>query len=457
MSIALNRIEQIFDTDSFQLMDSLSPTIHILGTGTINKRRVYCCAGDKNAKGFDILECFHRKVKWLEKVIENPAPIVWLHDAPPQVPGGHTPIPACADELLASSRGVGRVFCLQARLMEMVPQIAVSFCDLGAAQTFPLRLSDFTLLKEGTHTWIGRPDAVKLMIGSKPDADELGGARMHCTKSGVGDVLFENDEQALTWIKRCLNCLPTSTSNCLPIVPSVDPESSIDETAALIPDDLNKPFDIRPIINSLIDSASWIGIRELYAKEVITGLARIGGIPVGIVANNSAQRGGIIFPETCKKMTRFIHFCDKYSIPMIFCADNPGLMVGVQAEQGGLLLEASELLRALATATNPRACLVIRKAYTVGLYTMSGPGFDPSYFWATPQASISIFGPKALDCFTKNRNVSPTALKAIQDMHHHAVNPEDYKKKGYLSGIIQWKDLRNRLEEFMQECVTNKE
>jgi acetyl-CoA carboxylase carboxyltransferase component len=148
-------------------------------------------------------------------------------------------------------------------------------------------------------------------------------------------------------------------------------------------------------------------------------------------------------------MTRFIQFCDAYGIPMLFVADNPGLMVGVDSEQAGMIREASDLLRALAVCKTPRACLVIRKAYTVGLYAMSGSGFDPAYFWAAPNASISVFGPKALDYFAKDRELSPPALEAIHEMLHHAVHPHDYEKKGYLSGVIQWNDLRSKIEQFV--------
>lgn len=449
MSTALERIEALLDPGTFQRMDDLEPSIHLLGAGTVAGRKIYCCSGVAEPQRVDLLECFHRKIKWLEGILADPSPVVWLHDAPAQAPGGRTPIPACADELLASNTsGVGRVFCLQARLNGIAPQFSALFGDAGAAQTFPVRLADFTLLKEGTHLWIGRPDAVRLMLAETADPEKLGGAEMHCKTSGVGDVLFRRDDEALQWIRKAIGLIPSLAGDPLPRIPGRHPVRPCGELADIVPADLNKTFDMRIVINALVDADSWIGYQELHAREILVGLARIDGIPVGILANNSIRRGGVLFPESCRKMKRFIRFCDNYRIPLIFLADNPGMMVGTSTEQGGMLNEASGLLQTLATLRTPRACLVIRKAYTVGLYAMAGPGFDPSAFWATPHASISVFGPKALDGFAADRDLPEPARAAIDAMRHHALDPRDYEKKGYLSAVIDWHELRDTLLQF---------
>lgn len=450
MSIAHERIRQLFDDNAFESMDDLEPSIHILAAGKIAGRRAYCCAGIPEARKADIHMCFQRKIEWLESIRRNPAPIVWLHDAPPQAPGGRTPIPAHSDELLASNTGgVGRAFCLQARLNGLVPQFSALFGDCGAAQSFPVRLADFVLLKRGSHLWIGRPDAVRLMLGQAPDAERLGGAEMHCKVSGVGDALFERDSEAIAWIRKCAACLPAKSGDALPVTAARPPAMPPENMAKLVHPDLNKPFDMRPVLACLTDADSWIGVQELYAGEIVIGLARIEGMPLGVLANNSGARGGVIYPETCRKMTRFIRFCDAYRIPMLFMADNPGLMVGEASEQAGMLNEATELLRALAACRAPRACLVIRKAYTVGLYAMSGPGFDPDRFWAAPHASISVFGPKALEYFAREGGLPPAAVEAIREMHHHAVEPRDYEEKGLLSAVVDWPDLRKYIAEFL--------
>jgi len=451
MSTAWERLSKLLDKDSFQRMDDLEPTIHLLGQGTIDGRTVYCCAGLSQVRGADIRECFLRKVKWLEHILDHPAPVVWLHDAPPPAPGGRTPIPARSDELIASPTGVGRVFCLQARLHGLVPQFSALFGDAGAAQSFPVRLADFTLLKRGSHLWIGRPDAVKLMLGEVPDAEQLGGAEMHCRVSGVGDVLFDEDHQALQWISRCLSNLPSRAGEPVPRSAPRPPEVSGKELASFVPTDLNTAFAIQRIIEAVVDAESWVAIQQDHAGEAVTGLARVAGFPVGIVANNAGQRGGLIFPETCRKMNRFVTFCDRYRIPLLFLVDNPGLMVGTDSEQTGMLREASELLITLANITVPRVCLVIRKAYTVGLYIMSGPGFEPTCFWAAPHASIAIFGPKALDYFAADGEVPDNARNAILEMRRYAVDPTNYRQKGYLDAIVELADLRLQVEKFVEE------
>jgi len=293
------------------------------------------------------------------------------------------------------------------------------------------------------------------MLGTAPDAEELGGARMHCSLSGAGDVLFKEDSQAFDWIKGCMDCLPSIAGERLPLALPKEPESSCADLEKLIPDDLNKPFDMGLVLKTLVDKGSWLEYQALYAPEALTGFARIGGVPLGILANNSIHKGGVLFPEACRKMARFVRFCDTYQIPMVFLVDNPGLMVGVSTEQAGMLVEATELLKILALSTAPRACLVIRKAYTVGLYAMSGPGFDPACFWAAPNASISVFGPKALDRLAKDRDPPKPALDAINEMRHHALHPQDYAEKGYLDGVLEWGELRSALVDFAGKSMEN--
>lgn len=455
MNKAIERILALVDKDSLKIMDDMEPSIHVLAKATISGKLIYCCAGIPEACKIDIHECFRRKITWLETILNNPAPVIWLHDSPPQVPGGRTPIPANSDVLLASnSGGVGRAFCLQARLNSITPQISVLFGDCGAAQTFPVKLADFTLLKTGSHMWIGRPDSVKFMLGKAPDPELLGGAEMHCKLSGVGDKLFDDEAEAFEWIQRCVKLLPQKSGLPLPQRQPLAPIHDASLLDKIIPEDLNTPFAIQPVIDSLIDANSWVEMQELYAREVVAGIAAIAGNTVGIIANNSLVKGGVLYPESCRKIVRMIKFCDTYKIPMLFLADNPGLMVGEASEQGGMITEAAELIRTLANCKTDRACLVVRKAYTVGLYAMSGPGFDPAHFWASPHASISVFGPKALDLFASDRDLPPPALEAIKEMRHHAIDPHDYAEKGLLSGVIEWRDIRSHLENFVQESIT---
>ncbi len=446
MNVVTSRIERLLDPGSFRRMDDMAPTMHWFGRGTVNGRNVYVYAGIADCGKVDVHACYQRKIDWMEAVLADPAPVVWLHDYPLREPGGRTPIPAMAEALLASnSTGVGRSFCLHARLSEQAPQISVLFSEAGAAQTFPVRLADFVVMLRGTHAWIGRPDAVRIMLGSTPDAEALGGAEMHCRVSGAGDVLAEDEISALAWVRQCLSILPPKKGGELPVSEPAAPERTAKEINDAIPQDLNRPFDMWAVLCGLIDGESWVGVRELIAPEVMTGLARLGGMPVGILANNPLHRGGVLHPVSCRKLTRFVRFCDRYHVPMLFLCDNPGLMVGVDCEQDGMLDAASELLRSLAVVETPRICFVVRKAYTVGLYAMAGPGFDPSGFLAAPGASISVFGPKALDRFASDRSLSDSAVEAIHEMRESALNPRRFVEKGCLDAVVEWPDVRDTL------------
>lgn len=450
-NIAHKRIEGIFDRDSFHLMDDLNPTLHILGYGLINGKKVYCFSGIKDPDRINLIECFKRKIKWMESIIKDPAPVIWIHDNFTQTVKGQTPIPKSSDVLLASKDiSIGRGFFLQTKIGNLCPQFSILYGNAGAAQTFPVRIADFVLLHKDSKMWIGRPDAVKLMLGSMPDPEDLGGSNMHCIKSGNGDMLFSEDEEAFNWIRSAIDILPLNINDkSRNITKSKEPSSTIENIYDVIPENLNSPFDMKILLNALVDEDSLTVIKQLYAQEVITGLARINGNAIGIVANNSKFKGGVIFTESLKKINQFMELCNKHKIPLLFLVDNPGLMVGTQSEQSGLLNETCRLFKNFSLKNSPRICLIIRKAYTVGLYAMGGSGFEPDQIWALPKASISVFGPKALESFSKNRDLTEDTQKAIDEMYRHATNPQDYLDLNFIDKIIQWNEIREKLSIFL--------
>lgn len=452
-NIAYKRIENIFDKDSFQLMDDLNPSLHILGYGLINGRKVYCFSGIANAGKIDLIECIKRKINWMELIIKDPAPVIWIHDNFTQTTKGQTPIPRNSDVLLASKdNSIGRGFFLQTQIGNLCPQFSILYGNAGAAQTFPVRISDFVLLHKDSKMWIGRPDAVKLMLGSMPEPEDLGGSRMHCTISGNGDFLFSDESYAFAWIRNTIDILPANINNYTRNQNEAkEPSSVIENIYDIIPENFNAPFDMKLLLNALIDKDSLSEVKELYAPEIITALTRINGYSIGIVANNSKHKGGVIFTESCKKINQFMELCNKYRIPLLFMVDNPGLMVGTNSEQSGLLNETCRLFKNFSLKNSPRICLIIRKAYTVGLYAMGGSGFEPDQIWALPKASISVFGPKALDSFSKNRDLNEETQKAIDEMYRHATNPYDYSDMGFIDKIIQWAEIRDTLSKFLKQ------
>jgi acetyl-CoA carboxylase carboxyltransferase component len=212
----------------------------------------------------------------------------------------------------------------------------------------------------------------------------MGGARMHCTTSGCGDLLVATEPQAIAAARAYLSYLPSNCDVEPPITAPVAPVASCDDLEAQIPAQENKPFDMLRVIERLIDGDTLFEIKPLFAKELITGFARIDGRPVGIVANQPKAKGGVLFVDSADKAARFIWLCDAFGLPIVFLADVPGFMVGVQVERQGIIRAGAKMIHAVSSATVPRFSIIVRKAYGAGLYAMSGPGFEPEATLALP-------------------------------------------------------------------------
>jgi acetyl-CoA carboxylase carboxyltransferase component len=270
--------------------------------------------------------------------------------------------------------------------------------------------------------------AVRQYIGEVPDPGALGGASMHCTVSGLGDARVQSEAEAFTWIRRYLSFMPTPRGDrpepCAPLPPAATGRS-IEE---IVPADSERPFAMAAVIQELVDRHSLHELKPLFAREVITAFARIEGRPVGLVANDSAHRGGVLFGDTCDKAARFITLCEAFAVPLVFLVDVPGFMSGTRAEQDGILRHAARLFTVLADATVPRITVVVRKAHTAGLYAMCGPAFDPTAFLALPTASLAVWGERAAITqaapFTQTIP-DPTEAARFQDqvrMRHRTTN-----------------------------------
>jgi len=453
-SKALRRIERLVDRGSFRPFRPGIETAHIQGEALVNGRPVHVCSTNTDPVTASPLASIHAQVDFLEHVLREPAPLVHLIDTPghaSQAEGG-TPIPPDADRLLAGARGVGRPYCLQSRLSGMAPQIAVLFGRIGAALSFPLALADIRIMVRGSAVCAGRPDAVRFMTGEETDFEKLGGAEMHCRVSGLGDVLAPDEENALSGASRCLGYLPVRAGAPVPVLEAEPPSESVLRAVADMPGDPNKPFAMKRLVHALADGDSFLEIKPLYAPECIAGLARINGRAAGILANDSTRRGGILFPETCRKMTRLVSLCDAFGIPMIFLADTPGFMVGEAAEQGGIVEAGAELMKAVSRSRIPKMCVAVRKAYTAGLYAMAGPGFDPACFLASPAASISVFGPKALERFAGNRELCREGRRTVEEMLEQSRHPDLLTAKGLVDEVVPWSELRDRTAAFLEKA-----
>jgi len=243
--------------------------------------------------------------------------------------------------------------------------------------------------------YLGSPRMAEMVIGEKVTLEELGGARMHCSVSGCGDILVKTEQEAIEAAKRYLSFLPESFSGPLPLQKPVAPAASGKRIEEIIPPDQNKFFDMFALIRELVDADSLFELKKLFAPEVITAFARIEGRPIGIVASQPKHKGGVLFVDSADKAARFIWLCDAFGVPILYLPDVPGFMIGTKVEREGIIRHGAKMIMAVSEATVPKLCVIIRKAYGAGLYAFGGPAFEPDTTLALPQAMIAVMGPEA--------------------------------------------------------------
>lgn len=448
---ARRRIDQLTDRNSFEEFPSPRPRAFITGTGRVKGQKVFISATDPDpGEPVDMLASLQKQIRLLEAALKEKRPLILLLDAPGHghTRKGKTPLPRHSDRLLADREGVGRQYCVQAKLRGLAPQIGILFGRTGAATSFPLSLCDVAVMVKGSGVCIGRPDSVQQMIGERTDFDTLAGAAMHCSVSGVGDLLAETEEDAIRWTRTCLSYFQSGKHGISASHQEVPPpRGSLTER---IPTDPGVPFDIRTIIAPHVDAGTLTEIKSLYAPELTTTLAKVRGCPVGIIANNSKYRGGALFPESCGKMIQFISLCDTYGIPLVFFVDTPGFMVGTAVEHAGIVKTGADVFAAISRAKVPKLCVIVRKAHSAGLYAMAGPGFDPQAVLALPTARISVFGRRALERLAAQRKVDDRSRGALAEMLDLTDHPQKYVDRGLIDRIVAAEDLRAHIIGFLQ-------
>jgi len=298
-------------------------------------------------------------------------------------------------EMFPGRRHAGRIFYNQVRLSGMVPQICLLFGPSAAGGAYIPAFCDVVFMVRGNASmYLGSPRMAEMVIGEKVTLEEMGGAEMHTSVSGCGDVLCESEEEAIQLARRYLSYFPQCAGERPAAAAPVEPKPgrALEE---IVPANQNAAFDMYELIDRLIDEGSWFEIKKRFAPEVITGFARLGGRVVGVVANQPRVKGGVLFVDSADKAARFIWLCDAFEIPLLFLADVPGFMIGTRVERQGIIRHGAKLIAAVSEATVPKVCLVVRKAYGAGLYAMAGPAFEPDCTLALPTASIAVMGPEA--------------------------------------------------------------
>lgn len=361
----------------------------ITAIGKINGRTVVVMANDSTIKagswGARTVEKIIRIQETAEKL---KVPILYLVDSA----GARI-----TDQLamFPNRRGAGRIFYNQVKLSGMVPQICLLFGPSAAGGAYIPAFCDIVIMVDkNSSMYLGSPRMAEKVIGEKVTLEEMGGARMHCTISGCGDMLVYSEEEAIKFAKDYLSFFPSNYKEQPENIEGISPKQgrSLEE---IIPLNQNTPFNMYECIDALIDEGSFFEIKKLFAPEIVTGLARLDGRVIGIIANQPRVKGGVLFVDSADKAAKFISLCDAYHIPLLFLADVPGFMIGSKVERAGIIRHGAKLIAAMSSATVPKISVIVRKAYGAGLYAMAGPAFEPDFCLALPTAQIAVMGPEA--------------------------------------------------------------
>lgn len=298
-------------------------------------------------------------------------------------------------DMFPGRRHAGRIFRNQVKLSGAIPQICLLFGPSAAGGAYIPAFCDVVFMVDGNASmYLGSPRMAEMVIGEKVSLEDMGGARMHCSVSGCGDLLAANEDECLAAARAYLAYLPNNSDSAPANVEALAPASTsrIDD---LLPEKENQAFDMYALIDTLIDAGSFFEIKKLFARELITGFARMAGRTVGVIANQPKWKGGVLFVDSADKAARFVSLCDAFQIPLLFLADVPGFMIGKAVERQGIIRHGAKMISAISDATVPKLSVIVRKAYGAGLYAMCGPAFDADATIALPQAMVAVMGAEA--------------------------------------------------------------
>ncbi|HJQ03382.1 MAG TPA: acyl-CoA carboxylase subunit beta [Jatrophihabitans sp.] len=391
-----DRIGLLFDEGSFvedsQLANAVAVGLPadgvVTGQGLIDGRPALVVANDPTVKaGSWGARTVEKIIRVTERALVEELPVFWLIDS-----AGARITDQVA--LFPGRRGAGRIFHNQVALSGKVPQICCLFGPSAAGGAYIPAFCDIVIMVEANASmYLGSPRMAEMVVGEKVSLQEMGGARMHATVSGCGDNLAVDDADAIEQAKLFFSYLP---GNWRSAVPSYAAEPPLVELADdVVPVAESVPFDMHLVIEGLVDDDSFFEVKPEFAAELITGLGRLDGHPVGVLANNSAVRGGVLFGDSADKAARFISLCDAFNVPLLYLADVPGFMIGSEVERQGIIRHGAKMITAVSEANVPQLSVIVRKAYGAGLYAMAGPGFMPDACIALPTARVAVMGPEA--------------------------------------------------------------
>jgi acetyl-CoA carboxylase carboxyltransferase component len=403
----------------FDAEDRLPADGMVTGAADFDGRDVHFMANDFTVKaGSMASKGVEKFLRMQQRAMKTGQPVLYLMDSS----GGRI------DQqtgFFANREGIGKYYYNHSLLSGRVPQICVLYgpCIAGAAYT-PV-FADFTVMVRGMSALaIASPRMVRMVTGEDITLADLGGPDVHAKHSGSADLVAEDEQHARELVEQLITYLPDNSDEKPPQTEGRAPAHSPEGIDGVIPQEPNRGYDMREIIERVVDAESWFELQPEYGKEILTGFARIDGRPVGVVANQPAQRAGAIFPDAAEKAAGFVWTCDAYNIPLLYLADTPGFMAGSGVEKEGILEQGKKMIYATSSATVPKQCVVVRKAYGAGIYAMSGPAYDPESTIALPSGEIAIMGPEAaINAVYANK------LDAIDDEDKRAEREQELREE----------------------------
>jgi propionyl-CoA carboxylase beta chain len=452
---ARERIEVLLDSGSFEEIDiyvehrcidfgmeksRIPGDGVVIGSGTINGRTVYLFAKDFTVFGGSLSEAHAKKiVKLQEMALKNRAPIIGLFDA-----GG-----ARIQEGVAALGGYGEVFQWNVLASGVIPQISVIMGPCAGGDVYSPAMTDFIfMVRDTSYMFVTGPDVVKTVTAEVVTAEELGGASVHTTKSSIADAAYENDVEALLQVRRLIDFLPINNTAELPeILNHTNPDLLDHGLDTLIPDNPNKPYDMRELILKTVDEGDFFEIQANHAKNIIVGFGRVEGRTVGVVANQPMVLAGVLDIDASRKAARFVRFCDCFNIPIITFVDVPGFLPGTAQEYGGLIKHGAKLLFAFAEATVPKITVITRKAYGGAYDVMASKHLRGDFNYAWPSAEIAVMGAKgAVEILYRDELGDPEKIAArTEEYKRRFANPFVAAERGYIDDVIKPHSTRNRI------------
>ncbi len=461
---ARERLEKLLDPGTFREIDAfvthratsfgldekkfLGDSV-VTGWGTVGGRQVYVFAQDFTVIGGSLSEVHAEKIcKVMDLAMKNGAPVIGLDDS-----GG-----ARIQEGVTSLAGYGYIFLRNVMASGVVPQISVILGPCAGGAVYSPAITDFIfMVRDTSHMFITGPDVVKAVTREEVSFEELGGAMTHNSKSGVAHFAAQDEEHCLGLVRQLLTYIPQNNLEDPPFFPTADPEDRLDEELqAIVPDSPNKPYDMKDIIQRVVDDGHFFEVHEHFAQNIIVGFARFGGFSAGIVANQPMVLAGALDIDASSKAARFVRFCDAFNVPLVTFTDVPGYMPGVDQEHGGIIRNGAKLIWAFAEATVPKVTVITRKAYGGAYIVMSSKHLRGDVNYAWPTAEIAVMGPEGAVNVVFRKEVAeaedPEARRQelVQEYCEEFANPYVAAARGYIDDVIEPAETRPRIIEVLK-------